>query len=120
MKRWIAGVFDRRGEADGSRLASALAPDRASVVHGGALAVAYTGEASDARDPLCLLDGHLDNLAELRVLLEETSPGSSVEQLLAAGWRRWGADLPARLRGDFALLLWDEARGEGLLARDQL
>ena len=26
----------------------------------------------------------------------------------------------ARLRGDFALVIWDEERGEGLLARDQL
>ena len=42
------------------------------------------------------------------------------EELLGAGYRRWGRGLLERLRGDFALILWDPARGEGLIARDQL
>ena len=31
-----------------------------------------------------------------------------------------GAELLPRMRGDFALLVWDRKRGEGMLARDQL
>jgi asparagine synthase (glutamine-hydrolysing) len=56
---------------------------------------------------LCRLDGHLDNA-------EQLAPD------LAAGYRRWGTGLPERLRGDFALLVWDPERQEGFLARDQL
>ncbi len=52
--------------------------------------------------------------------VSEPAPSSSPEKLLAAGWRRWGRDLLPRLRGDFALLLWDHEQGEGLIARDQL
>ncbi len=74
---------------------------------------------SDARAPICLLDGYVDNAEEL-----STALGLHVEQpletLLGAAWRRWGRELPARLRGEFALLVWDETVGEGLLARDQL
>jgi asparagine synthase (glutamine-hydrolysing) len=66
---------------------------------------------------VCLLDGHLDNAEALR---RELQGGGGVEELLAAGFRRWGAGLPERMRGDFVLLVWDPVRGEGLLARDQL
>ncbi|HEX8051222.1 MAG TPA: hypothetical protein VF504_07100, partial [Solirubrobacterales bacterium] len=83
---------------------------------------------------VCLLDGHLDNFEALRRELDadgtkmplyggESSRrpgGGGVEEVLAAGFRRWGAGLPERMRGDFALLVWDPVRGEGLLARDQL
>jgi len=55
----------------------------------------------------CHLDGHVDNLQEL---------GGDLE----AAYRQWGADLPERLRGDFALVAWDPKRQEGFLARDQL
>jgi asparagine synthase (glutamine-hydrolysing) len=54
----------------------------------------------------CRLDGHLDNRGELGDL--------------AAAYRRWGQGLPARMRGDFVLLVWDPERREGFLARDQL
>jgi asparagine synthase (glutamine-hydrolysing) len=117
--RWLAGVFDPRGRADASRLAGALAPDPSTAVAHGALQVTYSGPASDSGDPLCLLDGYLDNASELRAALDVPAE-SSLEELLAIGWRRWGRQLPARMRGDFALLVWDREREEGLLARDQL
>jgi asparagine synthase (glutamine-hydrolysing) len=56
---------------------------------------------------VCRLDGRLDN--------PEVLSGD-----LADAYRRWGSDLLARMRGDFALLVWDPGRREGLLARDQL
>jgi asparagine synthase (glutamine-hydrolysing) len=119
MKRWIAGAFDTRDAIASARLADALSLERRAVESHGALQFAYTGPASRARDPLCVFDGHLDNAAELSVQLQ-VSPGLSTEELLAAAWRGWGDQLPARLRGDFVLLLWDAARQQGLLARDQL
>jgi asparagine synthase (glutamine-hydrolysing) len=89
----------------------------------GPLALAHTGAPAGAGALLCLLSGYLDNAAELMEALDrsaEIPPDFSHEQLLAAGYRRWGAELLGRMRGDFALLIWDHDRGEGLLARDQL
>ncbi len=119
MTRWLVGSFDPSGRADPSSLARALAPVASTVLSLGPLCVAYSGPADVVRRPLCLLDGFLDNASELSASLglpDDQSP----EQLLAAGWRRWGRGLPARMRGDFALLVWDEEHGEGMLARDQL
>ncbi len=119
MTRWLAGVYDPRGRADSSRLAGALEPNPATLVTHGPLRVAYSGPARSSHDPLCLLDGFLDNACELSTTLGLPSDVSP-EALLAAGWRRWGRALAPRMRGDFALLIWDRERGEGLLARDQL
>jgi asparagine synthase (glutamine-hydrolysing) len=119
MTRWLAGLFDPSGRADSSRLAHALDPHEATLVEQGAVRVAFSGGASVPGAPLCLLDGFVDNSTELSATLgchAEMPP----EELLVAGWRRWGAELPRHMRGDFALVIWDEQRGEGLLARDQL
>lgn len=128
MTRWLAGSFDPDGRLDSSRVSGALAPHPSTLAVHGPLHVAYTGPLADpvhtgpAADPhptVCLLDGYLDNAARLRAELQAPA-GCTCEELLAAGWRRWGVDLPARMRGDFALLVWDCAREQGLLARDQL
>jgi asparagine synthase (glutamine-hydrolysing) len=119
MTRWLAGVFDPSGRGDSSRLARALDPHGSTLIEAGPLTVAHTGASSDVRAPVCLLDGYLDNAAELSAALG-SQVGWSSETLLAAAWRRWGRELPTRLRGEFALLIWDDALGEGLLARDQL
>lgn len=119
MTRWLAGVFDPRGLADSSRLAGALAPHASTIVTDEPLRVAYSGPTVCPTNLLCLLDGFLDNAQELSAELQIPA-GSSPEDVLAAGWRHWGRGLPAHMRGDFALLVWDSERGEGLLARDQL
>ena len=119
MTRWLAGVFDPRGRMDHSRLAGALAPQQSTIVADGPLRVAYSGPAARPTGPLCLLDGFVDNARELSAELQ--IPADSLpEDVLAAGWQRWGRGLPARMRGDFALLVWDSERREGLLVRDQL
>jgi asparagine synthase (glutamine-hydrolysing) len=118
MTRWLAGVFDPSARTDSSRMTRALEPHAATLAELGPLQVAYSGEPNHERAPLCLLDGFLDNAAELAAELDRH--GATDEQLLAAGWRRWGRELPTRMRGDFALLVWDEEHGEGLLARDQI
>lgn len=119
MRRLLAGVFDPGGRSDDSRLARCLDPHAAWVARLGPLRVAFGGPPRGAGEPLCLLDGFVDNEQELAAELGAVT-GLSLEELLAAGYRRWGRGLPARLRGDFVLLVWDGEQGEGLIARDQL
>jgi asparagine synthase (glutamine-hydrolysing) len=117
--RKLAGTFDPHGRADTSRTAGALAPEAASIFEHGPLRVAHTGAPARAGETLCLLDGFLDNADALAAQLGGPAPASP-EALLGACWRRWGVELPGRMRGDFALLVWDPDTQEGLLARDQL
>lgn len=119
MSRRLVGVFDPHAHADASRLLAAI-DEQARIISAGPLQVAFSGQTPTCEQPLlCLLDGFLDNAEELRAALQmptETPP----ESLLAAGWKAFGPQLPARMRGDFALLIWDAERRQGLLARDQL
>jgi asparagine synthase (glutamine-hydrolysing) len=117
--RWLAGAFDPSGRASRARLGAALGVEGVSIAEVGPLRVAYTGAQVARRGPLCLLDGFLDNEAELAAALA-APPSCRTEDLLALSWQRWGPLLPARLRGDFALLIWDDDQAAGLLARDQL
>ncbi len=119
MRRPLAGIFDPSGRADGTRLQRALAPCSATLVERGPLRLAFGGPAAVPGEPLCLFDGFLDNGPELANALG-TSAAVSPEELLIVGYRRWGRELLPRLRGDFVLLVWDNERGEGLIARDQL
>jgi asparagine synthase (glutamine-hydrolysing) len=116
----LAGTFGHVGQLEPSRLGEALVPDAATVVVDGPLRVAFTaGAPADSRGPLCLLDGYLDNERDLRNELQLAS-ACSTQEVLAAGWQRWGRELPRRMRGDFVLLIWDSEHNDGLLARDQL
>jgi asparagine synthase (glutamine-hydrolysing) len=120
MTRPFAGIFDPSGRASSSRLAGALAPHPSTVTVHGPLQLASSGPESGSGGPLlCLLDGCLDNSSELSAALEVPA-AASPEELLAAGWRRWGRELLPRLRGDFAVAIWDREQDEGVLARDQM
>ncbi len=119
MTRWLAGIFDPSGRASSARLLRSLEPHGAALAEAGPLRVAHSGHEIGGRTPLCLLDGYLDNATQLSDALGSHF-GAPHEELLAAAWLQWGPELPARMRGDFALLIWDETRGRGLLARDQL
>ncbi len=95
----LAGVLRRHGpvtESDRRALRDLLGPE-AQYAESGPLAVACTGEASVAGEALAVLGGN-----------RYAGP------LPAAG----SLEVPASLRGDFALLLWDGRRG--VLARDHL
>jgi asparagine synthase (glutamine-hydrolysing) len=121
VNRWLAGSFDPGARGAGPRLADALSPHSAHTVECSPLRLAASGSELGAADLLCAFDGHLDNAAEIRAELGgAVAAASRPEQLLAAAYRRWGPDLPRRMRGDFVLVAWDSERGTGMLARDQL
>ncbi len=95
------------------------APELSTLVDFGPLKIRHSGSDRRPCDPWCLLDGWLDNAAELA---DELGVGreSQPEWILRAAWRRWGHGLLGRLRGDFVVVVWDPVRGVGLIARDQM
>ncbi len=117
--RRLAGVFDPAGRVDRATRLAAVAGGGGAPLELGALRVVCGGAEPPHASPLVAFDGFLDNAAELAQQLA-TSDASGVERLLAVGYQRWGRELPCRMRGDFVLLVWDEHKSEGLLARDQL
>ncbi|HVH13214.1 MAG TPA: asparagine synthase (glutamine-hydrolyzing), partial [Longimicrobium sp.] len=67
-------------------------------------------------------NGEVYNFAALRAELEglgERFRSHSDTEVILAGYARWGADVLPRLRGMFALAIWDAERGELFLARDR-
>src|SRR5262249_12786314 len=76
-----------------------------------------SGERTEADGLVLALDGAICNIAELG---EELGVWPDQGLVLSRGYRRWGAALAPRLRGEFALLVWDPRDGRGLLVPDQL
>ena len=62
-------------------------------------------------------DARFDNRAELAETLA-IGPGAPEGAVIAAAYRKWGLDAPARIEGAFAFALWDPARRRLLCARD--
>lgn len=62
-------------------------------------------------------DTHFDNRPELAHALA-IGPGAPDGAVIAAAYRKWGLDCPARIEGAFAFALWDPARRRLLCARD--
>jgi asparagine synthase (glutamine-hydrolysing) len=119
VTRHLTGIFDPGARARLPRPPEAPGAQPVTALDLAPLQLAFTGSAPASTEPLCLLAGFLDNAQALAGSLG-LSPALGAEQLLAAGYRRWGRELLPRLRGDFVLLIWDRERAEGLLARDQL
>ena len=69
-----------------------------------------------------IFDGALYNRQDLqRELGDFMAPaGSNDAETILAGYRRWGEDLLRRLRGSFALLIWDTVQEIFLCLRDPL
>lgn len=59
----------------------------------------------------------IENEAELRSVLG-LAADTSLQELLLAAWRRWGRDLPDKLRGAFAVGIFDAATASLFLFRD--
>src|SRR4051794_32218689 len=110
VTRAFAGVFDPRAShpsaTQRARLGLSLGPDGpATRLEDGPLALAWTragdpGIALQGRT-VCVLDGHVYNLSELT-----GEAAGDAATVLARLYERFGADLLALLRGDFALVFW--------------
>lgn len=122
MHRLVAGVLDPGSPAGGSPTAEALDEASWQVAAEGMLTVAWTGDrAQPARrssEPLCMLDGRIENI-ELLARDLDVAPAAP-EEILAAAWYRLGERVLPRLRGRFAMLVWDSVARRGVLAADQL
>jgi len=78
--------------------------------------------SSDDGSTQVIFNGELYNWRELRGELEDTGLSFSSQsdtEVIVQGYRAWGEGLIPRLRGMFALAIWDTTRDCLLLARDR-
>ncbi|HEX3918951.1 MAG TPA: asparagine synthase-related protein [Caulobacteraceae bacterium] len=124
----VAGDVERQ-----LRALARLGPDGAYASHAGSAAFGFRQLRivhEDAFDAQPLSDGGLLLVADVRLDNRETlaaalawdgaldrTPDSA---LVLAAYRRWGADCPTHLIGDFAFALWDAGARRLLLARDHM
>ena len=120
VERTFAGAY---GRGRPPRLAAAVESTGPAVSAAAEdFGVAWTGPPASLSPgglPDCLLDGEIFNLESI-ARQAGVACGDTPEATLAAAYARLGESLIPRLRGDFALLLWDARSRSGLLARDQL
>ena len=116
MSALLAGRFDPAGREPDLRLSEG---ERTTLLREGRLHLALVGPPPCASSLLVVFTGALDNRRELATVLE-CPAGAATESVLAAGYRRWGSELPGRIEGDFSLVVWDPQKQSGLIARDRL
>ena len=124
MRRVIVGAHGSNAGAlpAASALAAAVGVDVVHVADLGPLRVAVSGDAEAvgrSGSTAAIIDGDIYNIGELAGEVGLAAGAATPQTLLAALHRRLGDDLLPRLRGEFALLIWDTARGSGVLVRDQ-
>jgi len=73
---------------------------------------------------LCItFNGEIYNFLELRAELEKGGAkfqSNSDTEVILHGYRRWGPGVFSRMRGMFALAIWDKLSRELILARDRI
>ena len=89
--------------------------DRTAVFPGGPVAEASVHTLGGQTQ--LLFDGVLYNRSDLAAA---TGSAATDVQVLLAAYRKWGAGMARRLRGTFALVIWDRAENRLLAIRDPL
>lgn len=71
---------------------------------------------------IVVADARIDGQADLRAALAGLAPpaGAPAAALIAAAWRRWRADCPLFLYGDYAFVLHESDSGTSFAARDHV
>lgn len=119
MIRNVAGVFGPGAGEARSAVSRALEPDVSGEYTTSSLALAWSGEPPAPSPRTLLFAGRLQNLRSLGAELgrpDDLDDASAV----ASAFERWGTAALERLRGGFAVVLWDPETREGILAVDQL
>jgi asparagine synthase (glutamine-hydrolysing) len=135
----ICGIASSRGPVDRDALAAMSAslvhrgPDSAGIYTNGGVGLAArrlaiidleTGDQPIANeDGTCTVvqNGEIYNYEELRRELERAGHRFRTHgdtEVLVHAYEQWGTSFPARLRGMFALAIWDATRRRVVLARD--
>jgi asparagine synthase (glutamine-hydrolysing) len=114
MEGEFCGVHDPRGVLDAEVLRRAM--PGAEVVDCGSLAIA-SHTPGRANRTSAALAGRVQGAADLR---RELNCDGTIEEVVASGYARWGSALLDRLRGPFALAVWNGDTQRGVLAQDQL
>jgi asparagine synthase (glutamine-hydrolysing) len=121
----MAGAIVHRGPDD-----TGFHIDRDHAVHLAFLRLAIVDIAGGHQpmwnedDSVCVLfNGEIYNQAELRAELLAAGhvfrSDHSDTEVLVHGYEQWGEDLPARLNGMFAFVIWDRPRRRLFAARDR-
>jgi asparagine synthase (glutamine-hydrolysing) len=120
VRRVIVGSYDPRGSGLEREDLERARDDgaRGRSIRLASVSVAWSGQDPPACEPFCLLDGEIYDLEELAADLG-LAAATPAERVLSAAYRRQGETMLERLRGDFALVIWDPAARRGLVARDQ-
>jgi asparagine synthetase B (glutamine-hydrolysing) len=115
----IAVSFDPRGRGDETALQASLAPLAAQLTVGDAFRAAHAAPAHSAQAGavLCLLEGDVINRSELCETLG-VSHATQAAAVVALAFATWGVEGFARLRGTFAIAVWDRVRQRGALVTD--
>jgi len=119
----LRGIYRPSGQAVGDltvagTLTRASEADRLWIEGPFAIATNGAGSRAVSGDVACAFEGHLYDRSDLEG--ELGIDGRSEAELVVRGYRRYGEELLTRLRGSYALGLWDRRRREGLLTCDLL
>lgn len=79
--------------------------------------------ASESRDVVLVFNGEIYNYLELRTELEREGHVFATRgdgEVIVHGYEQWGTAVFARLRGMFAVAIWDEKRRRLVLGRDRM
>lgn len=120
--RTMLGRLTHRGPDDEGIAASAgatLGARRLSIID---LVRGHQPMTNEDGSILAVQNGEIYNFRALRAELELSGHRFTTDndtEVLPHAYEEWGADLVQRLRGMFAIALWDERRARLLLARDR-
>ncbi len=119
-------ILSGRGGPSGPASERVLAPFRdgpfkCEALLDGSLRLAWVPSAmrgvATSGDVVCLLEGTLYELDDLRRAADQPGPAA---KLLAAAFGRQDEAVLSGLRGDFWTVLWDRRRERGIVASDQM